>query len=213
MPASKLKALKVYSSGLSQVAISDGQMLFTTDTDKLYFDAKHGEASATRRMVNPNPDWDASSGNAAILNKPDFVTNVSISDGQLTVEKASDGENDPATYSLNTTTTSDVATGRFIKAGMIGYFVMDEYHITSLAAGASATIATTPAGFEPTFESMKPALTDSAQLFDSLVILFDPENSAVKVKNVSAFPAEDLNLLASTYEYVSDIPEEEESDP
>ena len=202
--ASKLKAFKGLSSGLSQVSVTDGQMLFTTDTDKLYFDSINGENPVSRHVVNPNPDWNAVSGNAAILNKPDFVTNVTVTDGQLIVSKASDGANDPAAFSMNTTTTATVANGRFIKAGMIGYFVMNQYHITSLAAGASATIATAPEGFEPTFESAKPALTDSAQLFDSLIILFDPENDAVKVKNISAFSAEDINLLATTYEYVSD---------
>ena len=53
------------SSNLSSTSIQDGRFIYTQDTQKLYLDD-----SIDRVELNPNPDWNASSGNAQILNKP-----------------------------------------------------------------------------------------------------------------------------------------------
>lgn len=55
------------SNNLSGTSIQDGRFIYTQDTQKLYLDD-----SNNRVELNPNPDWNASSGNAYILNKPDI---------------------------------------------------------------------------------------------------------------------------------------------
>lgn len=52
--------------------IADGVIYFATDTGKLYIDIAGNE----RLEINPNSDWNASSGNAAIANKPTGATVV-----------------------------------------------------------------------------------------------------------------------------------------
>lgn len=65
------------SSNLDSTPVVDGTIRFTKDNSKLYVD--DGE---TRKAINPNPDWNASSGNSAILNKPtnlsDFTNDLDI---------------------------------------------------------------------------------------------------------------------------------------
>lgn len=206
---SLFKALKGLSSGLSVTEKKDGQMLFTTDTGKLYFD--HGEEGSeiSRTLVNPNPDWNSNSGNSQILNKPVFVNSVTVTGGKLVVARSDDGNNDPASYSLNLTESSTVSNGMFIKAGIICWFYMADYTIQSLAAGASVKLADIPSNFRPTVKTSKAALISSPQLSDSLVIEFDPVGNAVNLKNISIDNASNVSLLATSYEFISDLREAE----
>ena len=203
---SLFQALKGLSSGLSLTEKVDGQMLLTTDAEnsnKLYFDYEEN-GQLKRGLVNPNPDWNANSGNAQILNKPAMVTGVTIANNRLVVNRSDDGANSPASYSLNLTETSTVANGQFVKAGIICWFAMNSYELSSLAAGGSLKIADIPSGFWPTMKTSKAALVDSPRLSDSLVIEFDPVAKAVNVKNLSIDAAENFILLATTYEFISD---------
>lgn len=65
----KVEFSKGDSSGLNSRNVKDGSILYTKDTTKLYI-----EDNTDRVMINPNPDWNASSGNAKILNKPGTAT-------------------------------------------------------------------------------------------------------------------------------------------
>ena len=70
----KVEFSKGNSSSLSGKTVKDGSILYTKDTTKLYIDD-----NTDRVLINPNPDWNASSGNAQILNKPPF--NYIVVDG------------------------------------------------------------------------------------------------------------------------------------
>ena len=65
----KVEFSKGNSSSLSSKTVKDGSILYTKDTTKLYIDD-----NTDRVLINPNPDWNASSGNAKILNKPGTAT-------------------------------------------------------------------------------------------------------------------------------------------
>ena len=75
MAKTKVKFLRG-SSEPQMPDIFDGQIVYTTDTHKMYVDA-----GMLRGIINPNPDWDAADGNSKILNKP-FVVTKSIEDNE-----------------------------------------------------------------------------------------------------------------------------------
>lgn len=81
------KFLRGIAANLENSNIEDGTFHYTTDGKKLYLDF-----GQSREILNPNPDQDASSGNAAILNKPtklsDFINDIDAggSSGAMTYE-------------------------------------------------------------------------------------------------------------------------------
>lgn len=68
---------------------TDGQILFTTDTEKMMVDFIL-DGVLKRSTINPNPDWNAESGNAAILNKPTIPTAITDLSGSDSFVKSND---------------------------------------------------------------------------------------------------------------------------
>lgn len=197
--------LKGVSTKLSSAAIADGKLIFTTDDEKLYIDhdnldTEGNVSSTTRSCINPNPDWNATSGNAVIQNKPTFVTNLTQSEDTVTVDK-SDGTTSTITVSSSSVTKG--TNGSFVKSGIVGYYQLTEdLVLASLDAGSTYELDTIPAGFYPNATSSKIAIADNAQLTESLLIRFDKSTNKVLIMNNSGSQITNTTLMASTYDYI-----------
>lgn len=64
--------------------IVEGCFYYATDTGEFYLDM-----NSTRTLINPKANWNATSGNAAIINKP-VLNNAVISATQPTTGSAGD---------------------------------------------------------------------------------------------------------------------------
>ena len=82
MPASEVLLSVSRGNSENLPAVSDGQIIFTKDTEKLMVDYSDSN-TVERSVVNPNPDWNASSGNAQILNKPTTLSGYGITDAGI----------------------------------------------------------------------------------------------------------------------------------
>lgn len=85
----KVEFSKGNSSSLSSKTVKDGSILYTKDTTKLYIDD-----NTNRVLINPNPDWNASSGNAQILNKPSIYSTYPVKGTQTQATNAWTGNID-----------------------------------------------------------------------------------------------------------------------
>lgn len=198
---SQLRIYKGQSNKLSSHSQVDGQLLFTVDTKKLYIDSRTTGVQADRICINPNPDWNAQSGtNEYIANKPNYISRVFVNDNILTVQTA-DGVQRGTTI-LESDEYSGT-NGDFILIGNLCYYIIKEdLVLPTMTALQSIELDIFPVGISPKYTLNHPALTDSAQLSDSLLIVFDKTSNKILVKNRSSDIIRNITLIPSTYNFV-----------
>lgn len=199
---SQLRLYKGQNNRLSSHSQQDGQLLFTEDTKKLYIDSTvSGEQNVQRICINPNPDWNALSGtNEYIANKPNYISRVFVNNNILTVQTA-DGVQKGTTI-LEVDEYSGI-NGDFILIGNLCYYIIkEEFELPTMTAHQSIELDLFPTGVTPKYSINQPALTDSAQLSDSIIIVFDKTSNKVLLKNRSSDIIKDVILIPSTYNFV-----------
>lgn len=200
---SQLRLYKGQSNRLSSHSQQDGQLLFTVDTKKLYIDSSttaSGE-QVNRFCINPNPDWNAQEGtNEYIANKPNYISGVSVSNNILVVETADGVQRGTSIVEVDEYSGTN---GDFILIGnFCHYIIKEELLVDSMTALQSIELDTFPSGITPKYTINHPALTDSAQLSDSIIIVFDKTSNKILLKNRSSDILTDITLIPSTYDFV-----------
>ena len=200
---SQLRLYKGQSNKLSSHPINDGQLLFTIDTLKLYIDSLTTGVQADRICINPNPDWNAQPGaNNYILNKPNYISGVFVNNNNLIVQTADGIQRGTTIVEVDEYSGNN---GDFILMGnLCHYIIKEELEISTMTSLQSIELDSFPTGITPKYTLNHPILTDSAQLSDSLLIVFDRTSNKILVKNRSSDIIKNVTLLPSTYNFVID---------
>ena len=178
----------------------DGQLLFTEDDEKLYIDHKSDEGEVDRSCINPNPDWNAESGNSFIRNKPTYVSSVIIAGENLVVNYSNNTQKE---FTVTEVFEYPAANGHFVRIGnSCQYTLTREIEIPVITAHQVIVIDQIPEDIMPRFKTYNIAITDKAQLSDSLLIVFDPELPYVTVVNRSNDIIRNITVLQNTTSYI-----------
>lgn len=201
---SQLRLYKGQSNKLSSHSQQDGQLLFTEDTKKIYIDSTvSGEQGVQRICINPNSDWNALPGtNEYIVNKPNYVSRVFIANNNLVVQTADGIQKGTTIVEVDEYSGTN---GDFILMGNLCYYIIKaELELPTITALQSVELDLFPTGISPKFTLNQPALTNSAQLSDSIIIVFDKISNKILLKNRSSDIIKDITLIPSTYNFVID---------
>ena len=201
---SKLRLYKGQSKKLSSHSRQDGQLLFTVDTKKLYIDSNtttEGGEQVDRICINPNSDWNAQEGtNEYIANKPNYISGVFLSGDTLVVETADGIQKGTTVVEVDEYSGTN---GDFILMGnFCHYIIKEELLVESMTSLQSIELDTFPSGITPKYTINHPVLTDSAQLSDSIIIVFDKTSNKILLKNRSSDILTNITLIPSTYDFV-----------
>ena len=92
--------------------------------------------------------------------------------------------------------------GRFLRIGNMCHYLLYEFTVEYLDPKSYYILDAIPDGFTPAVSINRLAITDNAQLTESLVVLADRVSGNMKLVNMASNAMSNVKLLNSTYDYI-----------